>query len=282
MGIKDKMRILSGLTAFAVAAGIFASATIVKADEGPTEGQMKVYQHQKAVEEFIQDHPEVTKTEKPWEEKEQRDYRHGVVHVQNVELGIGDTMGVAAINGHYGSSNPEVASVDGNGNVIAKNDGTATIMTYLADGTLYNKVYITVRKPGGNNNSNNNNRNNVVYYPVYNPYYVPYYAAPVYTAPAVNPTWIAVANNMIAATPQKGTVNLSSGGPLFFDVSFANMLKLRPDVTVNVTYGYNGHIFLLTIPRGYNLTSKLNPAGYVDFVTLSNVIDGKIRCSLVY
>ena len=24
------------------------------------------------------------------------------------------------------------------------------------------------------------------------------------------------------------------------------------------------------------------PAGYVDFVTLSNVIDGKIRCSLVY
>ena len=284
MGIKAKMIILSGLTAFVVAASTFASATIVKAEDGPTEGQMKVYQHQQAVNEYIREHQdEVRRDERPEEGKEQRDYRHGIMHVQNYELGIGDTIGVPAIGGHYGSSDPNVAYVDGNGKVVAKNDGTATIMTYLADGTPYNKVYITVRKPGGNNdnNNNNNNNNNVVYTPVYyNPYYVPY-VAPVYTATTINPTWIAVANNMIAATPQKGTATLASAGPVYLDASFANMLKLRPDVAVNISYGYNGHVFLLSIPKGYNLTSKLNAAGYVDIVALSNVIDGTIRCTLV-
>ncbi len=279
MGIKIKNGIMCGLTAIALIAATFASSGVVKAEE-LTEGQKQFYQNQAAVQQY---YINKNQEESHEDEKEQKDYRSGIMHVQNYELNIGDSIGVSATDGHYGSSDPNVAYVDGNGKVVAKNDGSATIMTYLKDGTPYNKVYITVRKRGGNNNNNNNKNNNVVYYPVYNPYYAPYYALPVYaTTPTVNPTWNAVANNMIAATPQKGTVNLSSGGPLFFDASFANMLKLRPDVTVNVTYGYNGHIFLLTIPRGYNLTSKLNPAGYVDFVTLSNVIDGKIRCSLVY
>ncbi len=280
MGIKAKMRMLCGLTAFFVLVSTCTCVTVVKADEEISEGQMQVYRNQIAVQQYIIEHGMNNE-----EDKESKDYRDGFVHVQNVELNIGDTYSVVGTDAHYGSSDPNVASVDGNGVITAKNDGSASVITYLKDGSLYNKVYITVRKPGGNNNNNNNNNknNNVVYYPVYNPYYAPYYVPPVYAiTPTVNPTWNAVANNMIAATPKRGTVNLSSGGPLFFDVSFANMLKLRPDVTVNVTYGYNGHIFLLTIPRGYNLTSKLNPAGYVDFVTLSNVIDGKIRCSLVY
>ena len=82
--------------------------------------------------------------------------------------------------------------------------------------------------------------------------------------------------------PQGGTVNLSAASPLYVDGTFANIVKLRPDVKVNITYGFNGHMFLLAIPGGYNLPGKLNAAGYVDFVTLSNIKDGKIRCRLLY
>lgn len=278
MGIKKRLRVLSGLTAITLLAAVFTSSVVVKAEDEMSEGQKQAYQNMIAVQQY---YINKNQEESHEDEKEVKDYKSGVWHVQNYELSVGDTIGVSATNGRYGSSDPNVASVDGNGNVTVNNEGSCTIMTYLPDGSLYNKVYINVKKSGGNNNNNNNN-NKPVYYPVYNPYYVPYYAAPVYTTTTLNPTWNAVANNMIAATPQRGTATLASAGPVYLDASFANMLKLRPDVAVNITYGFNGHTFLLSIPRGYNLTSKLNAAGYVDIVALSNVIDGKIRCSLVY
>ncbi len=283
MSIKIKNGIMCGLTTFAVLASTVASPVVAMASD---EGQQQVAQQQAAVAKYYAEHhngsDENHDHDRDDHEKDRYDwdYHNGIMHVQSYELSIGDTIGVSATNGRYGSSDPNVASVDGNGNVTVNNEGSCTIMTYLPDGRLYNKVYINVKKSGGNNNNNNNNK--TVYYPVYNPYYVPYYATPVYTTTTLNPTWNAVANNMIAATPQRGTATLASAGPVYLDASFANMLKLRPDVAVNITYGFNGHTFLLSIPRGYNLTSKLNAAGYVDIVALSNVIDGKIRCSLVY
>ena len=142
MGIRIKTGIMCGLTAFAVLACTFVSPAIVKADEEISEGQMQVYRNQAAVQQYIIEHGMNGE-----EDKETKDYRDGFVHVQNVELNIGDTYSVVGTDAHYGSSDPNVASVDGNGVITAKNDGTASVITYLKNGALYNKVYITVKKP---------------------------------------------------------------------------------------------------------------------------------------
>ncbi len=185
----------------------------------------------------------------------------------NVSLDYGDTYRIAAYGViHYWSTDSNIASVDGNGVITAHNDGRCTVYARFADGSIYAVIDVNVRKPEKKND-------NVVYTPVY---------TPVSNPVANTASWLAIATNLVVSTPKNGTVNLSSPAPLYFDANFANVLKLRPDVTVNVTYGYNGHTFLLTIPKGYNLAGRLNAAGAVDFVSLSNVVDGKIRCKLLY
>lgn len=189
----------------------------------------------------------------------------------SMELEEGETQRVA-IHGRAGfqSTNGGVASVDSSGNVTGNHEGHCNIIVTSYDGGGMATVHVHVKGKHKDDNKNNNNTT------------VVYVQQPVYNPAAVNASWLAIATNLVIAAPKNGTVNLSSAAPLSFDANFANVLKLRPDVTVNVTYGFNGHTFLLTIPRGYNLASKLNPLGYVDFVTLSNVVDGKISCRLLY
>lgn len=184
----------------------------------------------------------------------------------NINLNNGDTYRVAGYGIRHWSTNSGVASVDSTGLITANGDGNAIIYSVFPDGRIYAITEVNVRK-------NEKKDEKVVYTTV---------PAPVNTAAVNAASWLAIATNLVVSTPKNGTVNLSSPAPLYFDANFANVLKLRPDVTVNVTYGYNGHTFLLTIPKGYNLAGRLNAAGAVDFVSLSNVVDGKIRCKLLY
>ena len=185
----------------------------------------------------------------------------------DIVLDIGDTYQINVPGGaDFQSTNGGVASVNGYGVVTGVNEGTCVIKVIGYRGSL---TFVKVKVNGERRNKNNNT--NVVYVP-----------QPVYNPAATNASWLAIATNLIVSAPRNSTVNLSSLTPLSFDANFANVLRLRPDVTVNLTYGFNGHTFLLTIPRGYNLAGKLNPYGLIDFVTLSNVVDGKIMCRLLY
>ena len=290
MGIKTKMRIRCGIVSFLVFLTSSASAIPVMAEDGPTEGQMRVYEHQKAAQEYVIEH--VNEPQQDYANYDDRYWNNDrwwydghwwyngrwwyepsgyytSVHHVYITLDLGDTYSVAGIGVSHVSTDPNVASVDGSGLIKANNHGDCNIESRWQNGSIRQITHVHVRRRDNNNNNNNNNNNsnnnNVVY------------------TPAVNTaTWLAIANNLVVATPKGGVVNLSSATPLYFDSNFANILKLRPDVTVNVTFGYNGHFFLLTIPKGYNLSSKLNAAGAVDFITLSNIIDGKIRCTLLY
>ncbi len=291
MNQRLKKRVMCCLTAFGVVAGTMSAVVPVMADDEIPYGAKLEYEKRHAYQEYIIEHandPEPAPAEDIITPENAK--KRGFEHVSNITLNYGDTYSVFGTGAHYESTDPNVASVDSNGVITAHNDGHCTVFTTLQDGSHYRITFVEV-KGYKEKKDNNNVVYNTVYTPVYTPFYAPFYAplyapvyaAPVYAAPApAGNSWLGVATNMVVAAPQKGTVNLSSPAPLFFDAGFANILKLRPDVTVNVTFGYAGHTFLLTIPRGYNLASKLGPTGTVDFVTLSNVVDGKIRCTLLY
>lgn len=189
----------------------------------------------------------------------------------DIVINVGETyqINIGPGGGDFQSTNPAVASVNGNGLVSGNGEGTCAIKVIGYQGGF---AMIRVRVNGTSKSNNNNNNNQTVVY----------VQQPVYNAATTNASWLGIANNLVLNAGRNSTVNLSSAAPLSLDATFANILRLRPDVTVNVTYGFNGHTFLLTIPKGYNLASKLNAAGTVDFVTLSNVVDGKIRCKLLY
>jgi hypothetical protein len=281
-----RMRLLSGFIAAGLLIGSLIPAVKVYADD-PYQVQIDI---QKSVDEAIKyqiEHPEnpqpeYQKPEKPvpspwyygypyyWWDYDWRCDCPGWAYSgsSDITLNEGDTYQLNIPGGgDFQSTNPSVASVNAYGVITAHHDGTCVIKVIGYKGGVA-FIRVTVK---GVSSKKEENKTNVVYVtqPAYNPV-------------TTNASWLAIATNLVVATPKNGTVNLSSLTPLNFDANFANVLRLRPDVTVNVTYGFNGHTFLLTIPKGYNLASKLNPAGVVDFVTLSNVVDGKIRCRLLY
>ncbi len=278
---KTRMRILCGLVAAAIMMASFIPAVTVYADD-PSQVLKNI---QKSVDEAIDysiEHPEVTQSQPDeycwcgyphywWEHDHYHHHHHYPSWTYNgpsdVTLDIGDTYKLNVPGGgDFQSTNPGVASVNSYGVITANGEGTCAIKVIGYQGGF---AFVSVRVKGESRKNNNNT--NVVYVP-----------QPVYNPAATNASWLAIATNLIVSAPRNSTVNLSSLTPLSFDANFANVLKLRPDVTVNVTYGFNGHTFLLTIPRGYNLAGKLNPYGLIDFVTLSNVVDGKIMCRLLY
>ena len=278
MTSKRKTRILCGVTTLAVLAGTLLIPRTVKADwEMPSAEVLKNYQqHQDAIEEIYEKQAEAKVEyveDKYWYYNRYYPWWNQpadvpYVKTNNITLDIGDTYSIPGYGVTYESTNPNVASVDSRGNITAHNDGYATIIVRLYSGKVYYFEHVNVRRRPDNKDNNNNN---VVYYPVT-------------TTPTANvaASWNTIAANLVAATAKGGTVTLSSAAPIYFDSNFINILSLRPDVAVNVTFGYNGHSFLLSIPKGYNLRSKANLAGCVDFLTLSNVTDGKIRCRLLY
>ena len=291
MNIRIRKMFMYCLTVLGMLAGIVSMSVPVMADDEMTEGQKLVYERQQAYQEYIIEHQQAPQEQKRDEGQitPQNAKSKGFEHVSDIRLGIGDTYSVVGTDAHYETTDPNVATVDSNGVITAHNDGHCTVFTTLRDGSHYRITFVEVK---GYKEEDKKKDNNVVYTTVYTPVYTPCYtpvyvapvcAAPVCTTPVVADTsWLGLATNMVATAPQGGTVNLSSPSPLYFDATFANILKLRPDVTVNVTFGYAGHTFQITIPKGYNLGSKLNAAGAIDFVTLANVVDGKIRCTLLY
>ncbi|MBO5998700.1 MAG: Ig-like domain-containing protein [Lachnospiraceae bacterium] len=87
----------------------------------------------------------------------------------------------------------------------------------------------------------------------------------------------------ILAAPQGGTAAVASARPLAYDANVANALKLRPDVTLVVTFPFNGHNFAMALPKGYNLSAKLDATGWVDFLVLCNYQNrpGEVQVAMI-
>ena len=66
-----------------------------------------------------------------------------------------------------------------------------------------------------------------------------------------------------------------------FDAAMISALKSRPDVGLLIAYPYAGHTYLMSVPAGYNLTSKADSNGKVSFISLAAVRDGKIVVTMV-
>ena len=275
-----KIRLLCGFAAAVLATVTVVSPVKVSAAPSPEDIQKQIAQNvQEAIDYQIEQQEKEQVTPQPqwpypydpyWWEHHHKDPYWWFYGPWSMELEVGSTQSINLHGrGGFQSTNGGIASVDYYGNVTGIHEGHCDIIVTSYDGG--GVAYVHVHVKGERKNDKKDENKTVVYV-----------QQPVYNAVNANASWLAIATNLVVATPRNGTVNLSSLTPLNFDANFANVLKLRPDVTVNVTYGFNGHTFLLTIPRGYNLTSRLNAAGYVDFVTLSNVVDGKINCRLLY
>ncbi len=149
---------------------------------------------------------------------------------------------------HFYTSDWNTASVDGSGIVKANNVGSCVITAVSDDGGY--KAFTAVRV---------------------NP-------APAVAAQTIaqDANWTAIAANMIATAAPGAVVNLVAPKALSFDALMINTLKTRPDVGLLIAYPYNGHTYLMAVPAGYDLTSKIDKKGKVSFISLAAVKDGKI------
>lgn len=149
---------------------------------------------------------------------------------------------------HFYTSDWNTASVDGSGIVKANNVGSCVITAVSDDGGY--KAFTAVRV---------------------NP-------APTVATQTIaqDANWTAIAANMIATAAPGAVVNLVAPKPLSFDALMINTLKTRPDVGLLIAYPYNGHTYLMAVPAGYDLTSKIDKKGKVSFISLAAVKDGKI------
>ena len=93
---------------------------------------------------------------------------------------------------------------------------------------------------------------------------------------AQDANWTSIAANMIASAAPGAVVNLVAPKALSFDTLMINTLKSRPDVGLLIAYPYNGHSYLMAVPAGYDLTSRIDKKGKVSFLSLAAVKDGKI------
>ena len=154
---------------------------------------------------------------------------------------------------HFSSSDTRVATVDGSGVIRAMGVGSCTITATSDDGGYSARTCVHV------------NPTSVV-------------AAQTISQDAA---WLAAAAQMVTAAAPKATVNLIAPKPLCFDAGLINALALRPDVSLNIAYPYNGHVYSMIVPAGYNLMAKMDKNARVSFLTLAAVKDGKIKVTLV-
>lgn len=64
-------------------------------------------------------------------------------------------------------------------------------------------------------------------------------------------------------------VNVDTNLWLSFSKDVAAALKQNPDVTVNITFRYDGYKFKITLPPRYNLTAMMNSDGFAGFALLA-------------
>ncbi|MCR4739581.1 MAG: hypothetical protein K5886_04885 [Lachnospiraceae bacterium] len=87
--------------------------------------------------------------------------------------------------------------------------------------------------------------------------------------------------NMVLMAAPNAVVNLVAPKAMSFDAAMINALTLRKDVGLLIAYPYNGHAYLLSIPKGYNLAAKMDKTGKVSFLSLAAVKDGKVLTTMV-
>ena len=141
------------------------------------------------------------------------------------------------------SSNPSVATVDMYANIRANSPGTAVITARTNENGYAADIYVTVTGAAAP-------------------------AAPVQTASVRDSAFCAQAAAQILGAAPGGTVNLPSMTPMSFDTNVANAMLARPDVTVSTAFPYQGHTYVMTLAAGYNLSSRLDNAGFADWTSL--------------
>ncbi len=75
--------------------------------------------------------------------------------------------------------------------------------------------------------------------------------------------------SLINSTPVGGTVTLSGLSGTGLSPAVVQALLLRRDITVILTYYFNGVLFRVVIPAGEDISTLLNEAGGIDFSALS-------------
>ena len=148
----------------------------------------------------------------------------------------------------YYTSDSRIANVDQSGVIVGVNPGSCVITSSANENGCSVRTYVRV-----------------------NP--APAVAAQTISSDAA---WMSTAVTMITTAAPGATVNLVANKPMSFDASVINALKLRPDVSLLVSYPYKGHVYAMAVPAGYNLTAKMDKTGKVSFLSLAAVKDGKI------
>ncbi len=149
----------------------------------------------------------------------------------------------------YYTSDATVATVDGSGIIKANNPGSCIITTSTNEHGYTARTTVRV-----------------------NPH-----ATVVAQTQLADAQWMQAATAMILQAAPGATVNLFAAKPMGFDINVVNALKMRPDVSLLVAYLYNGHSYLMSVPAGYNLTSRVDKTGKVGFLSLAASKDGKIK-----
>ena len=154
------------------------------------------------------------------------------------------------------SSYPMTAIVTGNGTVAGISPGYAIITcTSLYDTRIKNSIVVTVTNANPYKNYINAAKNiNTNTDDKYNPTH----------STALN--FMTISQIMMAAPNSKVIVEQET--PMSYDASVAAMLVNRPDISLACRFKMNGVKFELTLPAGFNLASRLDKTGYIDWINL--------------
>lgn len=69
-------------------------------------------------------------------------------------------------------------------------------------------------------------------------------------------------------------VTVAYDRPMAYDINVAAALAQRPDIQLITNFNYLGVTYSLSIPKGYDLSSLMVPAGSVDWLTISDQKNG--------
>jgi hypothetical protein len=146
----------------------------------------------------------------------------------------------------FASTNPLVASVDADGTVHGLTPGVAMIAASAVEGGYTAYAVVTVVAPTPE---------------------MAALTAQISQALSRDPGFLYQTVNRVLTAPMFGIVSIPASAPMSFDVNVANAMKVRPDVTILVSFPYQGHMYCMAVPAGYDLASRLK-GGYADWTSL--------------
>ena len=148
---------------------------------------------------------------------------------------------------YFYSTDSSVASVDQDGVIRANGNGACTIVTETDEGDYEAHTCVRVNGP-----------------------------AAVQPASSDDQYWDASASNAIMTAAPNSVLNFVASYPVNLDLTVVNALQMRPDVGFTVSYDYCGHSYLMSVPAGYDLTTKLDCTGHINLLSLAAVNDGLV------